>query len=63
MTQLTEKQEDEVKAYYRGRNSIDDDGHAWFDCPFADPDLITEFKRGQRHMRSEVRLNADTEWD
>jgi hypothetical protein len=54
-------------AYYMGRNSIGDCGEVWFklsDCPELNtPELVEEFKRGVRHIRSEIRLNNDTEWD
>ncbi len=53
--------------YYLGRNSIGDEGEVWYtmaDCP----ELVTEkdkddFRAGVRHIKGELRLNADTEWD
>lgn len=53
----------ETIAYYAGRNSIDDDGSEYGKCGFTDPALVASYKRGQRSIRSELRLNADTEWD
>jgi hypothetical protein len=53
----------ETIAYYAGRNSIDDDGREYGQCEFTDAALVASYKRGQRSIRSELRLNADTEWD
>ncbi|NVO13870.1 MAG: hypothetical protein HXX10_07525 [Rhodoplanes sp.] len=55
------------KAYYAGRNSIGDEGEVWYglvDCPeFAAPELAAEFKSGVNSIKSELRLNADPEWN
>ena len=56
-----------VQAYYWGRNSIDDNGKALYGIS-ACPELNTaglkaSFREGQRDMRGELRLSADTEWD
>lgn len=63
----TTTQIDTTAAYYMGRNSIGDEGEVWFkmsECPEINSDELREsFKRGVRHVRSENRLNADTEWD
>lgn len=57
----------QTEAYYMGRQSIGDEGEVWFkmtECPEINtPDLVESFKRGVRHIRSEIRLSADTEWD
>jgi len=49
----------ETTAYYAGRAAADFGGK----CEFADPALRASWKRGWRHMRSEMRLDADAEWD
>lgn len=55
------------QAYYAGRNSIDDNGKAFFgisSCPeLSTEELKNSFRQGQRDMRGELRLSADTEWD
>lgn len=53
----------ETVAYYNGRSSIGDCGEVYWKCGFTDPALIEAFNRGVRHIRSEIRLSADTEWD
>jgi hypothetical protein len=62
MTQI-----DSTKAYYLGRNSIGDEGEVWYrmdECPEVNTNELREsFKRGVRHVRSEIRLDNDTEWD
>jgi hypothetical protein len=49
-------------AYTQGRNSVDDAGKVW-GCEFTSPELVAEWKAGVRSMKSEIRLNNDTEWD
>jgi hypothetical protein len=63
MTTLTPEKEAEVNAYYAGRNSIDDDGRCMHTCSETKQNLIEAWRRGVRNVRSELRLNADTEWD
>lgn len=55
------------EAYYAGRTSISDDGSELYG-PTGFPGIVTDvlkanFRQGQRDMRSELRLSADTEWD
>ena len=49
----------ETTAYYAGRAAADFGGK----CEFTSPELRAAWSRGWRHMRSELRLDADTEWD
>lgn len=63
MTNLTETQKVEIDAYWAGRNAIDDDGSLIYECPLTSQNLIDAWRRGVRDIRSELRLNADTEWD
>jgi len=56
-----------VEAYYAGRNSIDDNGRELYGTS-GYPGLNTQalkasFSEGQRDVRVELRLSADTEWD
>lgn len=55
-----ERQQAEVAAYYRGRNSV------WNGTgrkKEVDASLQAEFDAGRRHAQAEERLDADTEWD
>ena len=47
-------------AYYAGRNDAAD-GIA--PDTISDPQLRARYRDGYRSMRSEMRLDADTEWD
>lgn len=57
----------ETDAYYLGRNSIGDCGEVWYKmdkCPEVNTEALkASFKRGVRHVKSEINLSNDTEWD
>lgn len=52
-------QEQLLKAYYSGRNSV------WygFKCQFTDEAMKKAFYEGRRDALAEDRLDRDTEWD
>lgn len=54
MTDATEHANEMRKAYYAGRNSIDDDGSFYTGfsiCPYVDVALISEWKKGVKHAQ------------
>jgi hypothetical protein len=67
MTDITLERLTELnKAYYAGRNSIDDDGSFYLGysiCPYKDPELASNWKRGVRDICAELNLSNCTEWD
>ena len=49
----------EYFAYYAGRNA----GEWGNKCEYTEFNLILAWRRGYRSICSEMRLDADTEWD
>lgn len=52
-----------TKAYYKGRNSVWNQGAKAGRGEFETEAEFESYKRGRRHAQSEERLDRDTEWD